>query len=680
METLELSLVMLAAVLISAVIDQIVPKVSSPLIQIGLGLVIALVAESSIDITLDPELFLVLFIAPLLYDEARHIDKGELWKNRLPVLSLAIGLVVAIALGVGFVLHWIVPSVPLTAAFALGAALGPTDAVAVSSLPKDANIGTRERSILKGECLLNDASGIVTFQFAVAATATGAFSLLNASIDFAISFFGGIFLGIALGVIANWLVGRAQSLGLENTTFHVLFDIFTPFIVFLTAENLGVSGILSVVAAGLVVSMAKPKGNPEASRLNIVSTSVWHVIGFALNGFVFVLLGTQLPGAMEGTWESTRIDNGHLMLEILFITALIVLLRFVWVLGIEMVHHHGRRRRGETNAQFSKQQVVSALIMTIGGPKGTITLSIMFTIPFIMSSGQVFPERNLLIFLACGVIVCTLLLSNFAIPLFAPKRNARKEERAEHDRDVAASIDILRSVVEELTGRQTAETRRATQSVIHQYNDRIARIKDTNDVDEEENVDLRLEAIGWERDYVMGRIEQGSVHPSIAQDYLDRLDRMEKLLTHRGSDDSLLTWFRRARTYLNMIKRRLFEGVPFLNETDRMTAMRELQYSSGQAVIKHLQENMADIDAPTENVSALLVDYSRAVAALRSEQPTIAALSNFSRKAADVQQAAYQLELEAIQQAYDDGRLSRAAARRMRESVLLMQMDLEGSM
>ena len=134
MEALVLALLMLAAVLLSSVIDQLVPKVSSPLIQIGLGLLIALFAPSQINITLDPDLFLVLFIAPLLFDEAKNVDKGALWKNRRPVLSLAIGLVVVTALIIGFAVEWLEPSIGLFAAFALGAALGPTDAVAVASL------------------------------------------------------------------------------------------------------------------------------------------------------------------------------------------------------------------------------------------------------------------------------------------------------------------------------------------------------------------------------------------------------------------------------------------------------------------------------------------------------------------------------------------------------------------
>lgn len=175
MAMLVLALLLLAAVLVSSVIDQLVPKVSSPLIQIGLGLVIALFAPSQIRIGLDPDLFLVLFIAPLLYDEAKSVDKAALWRNRRPVLSLAIGLVVVTALVLGFAVHAVIPSITLASAFALGAALGPTDAVAVASLSKETNIPERQKSILEGESLINDASGIVSFQFALAAAVTGSF-------------------------------------------------------------------------------------------------------------------------------------------------------------------------------------------------------------------------------------------------------------------------------------------------------------------------------------------------------------------------------------------------------------------------------------------------------------------------------------------------------------------------
>lgn len=204
METFLLILLMLATVLASSVIDQLVPKVSSPLIQIGLGLAIAVVAGRQIDLLFDEsELFLVLFIAPLLFHEAKEAKKTELWRNRRSILSLAIGLVLAIIVAVGFFVNAMIPSISLAAAFALGAALGPTDPIAVSAASKDADISPRCKALLKGESLINDASGIVAFQFAIAAAMTGAFSPAHAIGEFLLEFVGGIAFGLILASSAT---------------------------------------------------------------------------------------------------------------------------------------------------------------------------------------------------------------------------------------------------------------------------------------------------------------------------------------------------------------------------------------------------------------------------------------------------------------------------------------------
>ncbi|MFR3090712.1 MAG: cation:proton antiporter [Eggerthella lenta] len=294
--------------LLSSVIDQLVPKVSSPhpdragpAHRAGHG--------HADHIAFDPNLFLVLFIAPLLYDEAKNLDKKALWENKRPVLSLAVGLVIASALIIGFAVNWLVPSIPLAAAFALGAALGPTDAVSVASLSKQVKIPARSRNILESESIINDASGIVSFQFAIAAAVTGTFSLVGATANFFFAFLGGVLVGVALGLTGNFIVRRVRSWGLENTTFHVLFEVFVPFIVYLVANALGTSGIIAVVAAGILNVVSPRAIGPSVSRMNIVSASVWRVLTFALNGIVFVLLGTQLPRAMQRTWENVTIDN-----------------------------------------------------------------------------------------------------------------------------------------------------------------------------------------------------------------------------------------------------------------------------------------------------------------------------------------------------------------------------------
>ena len=682
METFLLILLMLAAVLASSVIDQLVPKVSSPLIQIGLGLVITVVAGHQIDLLFDQsELFLVLFIAPLLFHEAKEANKTELWRNRHSILSLAIGLVLAIIVGVGFFVHAIVPSISLAAALALGAALGPTDPIAVSAASKDADISPRCKALLKGESLINDASGIVAFQFAIAAAMTGAFSPAKAIGEFFIEFVGGIAFGLILGIIGNLIVRLVRSWGLENTTFHVLFEVFTPFIVFLAADQLGGSGILAVVAAGLVNVIAPRTAGPNVSRLNIVSTSVWRVISFTLNGIVFVLLGTQLPRAMETTWNNVTIPNWKLLLYVAAITAILIAVRFIWVLIMERIHHRHVAQRKEKAAKETNSipeprktlahDIRSAAIMTLGGPKGTVTLAVILTIP------QAIAQRQLIMFLACGVIVMTLLLATFVVPILAPQKQRVNDEQRQ--RDIEANLEVLRVVIEELSGRQTPENRAATQIVIQQYNDRIGRVKELNGIEDEPNTKLRLKTLAWERTYVQQLVDDERVDRYVGYQYLARLARMEELILHQRSLRAKIRqhWIR-WRTFGRRSLHEIIHKVPGAELSEGAQATRQLQIKCYEHVLSKLHEEMAgDSSANAEDISKLLIEYQRLLRTLRAAAPSITTFTKTKDKTTDIERMALEIELEQIGTRYDDGELSRAAAKRLRENVNLMQMDLE---
>ena len=682
METLLLILLMICAVLISSVVDQLVPKVSSPLIQIGLGLIIAMFAGGQIDILFEQnDLFLVLFIAPLLFHEAKEADKVALWRNRRSILALAIGLVLAIIAGVGFFVNAMIPTIPLAAAFALGAALGPTDPVAVAAASKDADISERCKAQLKGESLINDASGIVAFQFAVAAAVTGSFSAGAAISEFLMEFVGGIVIGLILGYIGNLIVRLVRSWGLENTTFHVLFEVFTPFIVFLIADQLHGSGILAVVAAGLINVISPRTAGPSVSRLNIVSTSVWRVISFTLNGIVFVLLGTQLPRAMQVTWNNLNIPNTDLMLYVFAISFILIAVRFIWVLAQERIHHKLEDRRNRKIAKQTaqiplpgktfKHDLRSAAIMTFGGAKGTVTLAVILTLP--ASIGQ----RQLIMFLACGVIVITLLLATFIVPILAPAKERGNAEQRQ--RDVEANLEILRTVIEELSGRQTPENRLATQIVVGQYNDRISRIKENNGIDDEADMKLRLKTLDWEREYVAGLLATAAVDRYVGFQYLTRLARMEDLIKHHHSVRANL---RDRLTRLRAVGRRsiheIIHKVPGAELSERAQAMRALQIKSYENVVKKLQEELAgDSVANAEDISRLIIEYQRLLRTLRNQAPSITSIARTQDNTQDIERRGLQIELEQIQTRYDDGELSRAAAKRLRENVHLMEMDLE---
>lgn len=676
MGVLLFALLMLAAVLVSSVIDQLVPKVSSPLIQIGLGLIIGLVADGQIDIIFEePDLFLLLFIAPLLYYEAKCVDRTALWKNRIPVLSLAVGLVIVTMLCIGFAVHWLIPSIGLAAAFALGAALGPTDAVAVTSLSRETSIPDRLKSILGGELLINDASGIVSFQFALTAAVTGMFSPIEATATFLIEFVGGIAVGLALGTLANYTTRKVRSLGLENTTFHVLFEVLLPFIVYLIANEIHTSGILAVVAAGLV-SVISPKAiGPSISRLNVVSSSVWSTISFALNGIVFVLLGTQLPRAMQSTWENVTISNYVLIGYILLITFILLGVRFLWTLGMEYVHKHDEANKqagiAKEKVKLTTAEILSASVMTLAGPKGTITLAVILTMP------RIVPQQQLIVFLACGVIVVTLMLATFVVPLLAPKKPS---EDAEHRSVVEINLEILRHVIEELSARQTPENRAATQMVIRSYNERIARIKDRNSIEDKPNIGLRTKVLHWERAYVDSLIESGDVDPWVALRYLNHLSHIESLLHHHTKNWSLQRSLLHLRTATRASIYRFTKGISLLpSVTERSHAYHDLQISACEHAIEQLQTEVVEntLEEKTEDVSTILMEYQRTLRTLRANTPSITVITTTADKAVDVERLGLHLELEDIQARYEEGELDRAAAKLLRENIYLMQINLE---
>lgn len=673
---LTLVLWLLIAVLVSAVIDQIVPKVSLPLIQVVMGAVIAVFAGNAVDVDLDPDLFLVLFIAPLLYIEAKDADKALLWRNKKPILSLAIGLVVVSTLIIGFSVHALIPVISLAAAFALGAALGPTDAVAVTALSKTIALPQRQWGVLKGELLLNDASGIVSFQFALAAATTGVFSVVDAGAAFVFEFVGGLALGFVLGYAFNFALRRIRSLGIESTTFHVLYEICIPFVVYLMSNAIHVSGIIAVVTAGLVNVIAPRTISPSIAHMNIVSTNVWQVIAFALNGVVFVMLGTQIPTAMFYTWQSPDIDNFTLILFVLFITAVLMGVRFLWCLGMELVHVKMGEKR-----PFVGQDWRNALLLTLCGSKGTITLSILFTIPFYIQSGQAFPARSLIIFLGCGVILCTLLIANFVVPLVAPKKEKKQTEIDARQNYYETLGDILRNVIEELTAQRVPTNRRSTRNVIKTYQDRLAKLKDRIDVDDEIDPDLRIKAYRWEQERALALIEEGTVSRDIGLEYVDRLERYKSYIRHRDDRSMLARAGAAIRMWLSRVRASIVRG---LGKAGALSESREesktLQIETARSVASILSEQVAGDCVQTEDASRLLLAYEQKASVLAGTTPSVTTSFKIADETDDIMRLAYQIELEQIQKMYEQDRISRQEANRMRDNVQVMIMDLENKL
>ena len=695
MEMLEFVLLLLAAVLVSAVLDQMMPRVSLPLVQIAIGAIVILLVGTPVDVAIDPELFLVLFIAPLLFDESRHASKRGLWDNKGSIVSLAIGLVIVTVLVVGFVLNWIEPSIPLAAAFALGAALGPTDAVAVTALGKDIRLTGRQKSLLSGEALINDASGVVSFQFAIAAAVTGAFSLVDAAQSFAISFFGGIAIGLIAGFLALLAMKAIRGYGYESITVHVVFEVFTPFIVFLAAEHFGTSGILAVVAAGLLITLLPQKPTPVAARLKIASNSVWETLVFVINGVVFVMLGMQLPKAIMPSWRSDEVSSLLLCGLVLLVTALVVGVRFIWVLVMERCDSSAKRHTG-------KQLVRDALVTTLSGPKGAVTLSIIMTIPFTLSTGEAFPQRDTLIFLASGVILCTLLLANFVVPVLAPKEDS-PDETEEQDVN-AVTIDILKRVIRQLREQKTPQNESSTQIVIRQYSERIKRLRRQN-TSAPRLVELRAGALAAQTRMVEARMQSGDLTCEEGSRELERLNSARRLLmrAHTRREKLGEVWSR-VKVGVMHACRNLDRMVRHVVDDElQLERNRQLRIELEECALNYYLGRMDDADLEVADGAGVLAAECRSTLSFlrAANEPAVLARANVAgsvigvdaggmrgalqsmdtqkiqvikARVTDVEAEALRLELEEIQAMRDEGRLTRDAARELREEVYLLQM------
>ena len=680
--TLEFILLASTAVLISAILVELIPKISMPLIQIGLGIVIALLSWSPISLDISPDIFLLMFIAPLLYYEARKTDRTSLWRHRRSVLSLAIGLVVAIMLLVGFSLHLLIPSIPLAAAFALGAALGPTDAVAVSSMKSQVKLTRRENALLNGECLLNDASGVVAFQFAIAATVTGFYSVESAVFDFAIEFFGGIAFGIFAALVIHFIQQRVRDVGLESLTFFSLLDIITPFLVYMGSVAIHVSGILAVVACGLIISsFADRRIGPSVSRLNIHQDNVWKVISFVLNGIVFVILGLELPSAFTDTWQEPYINNGVLVGLVLAITFVLVLVRFLWLLVMERLHKHPVTG---TRSRLTFKRVLSCVALTIGGPKGAVTLSIILSIPFSIGNGDAFPSRDVIIFIASGVILCTLIIANFFLPLVSPSPK-KSEVRIEYEEQIDLRVGVLRNVIQMLYAEQNDSNRNATQAVVSMYNDRIQRmLSEIYDYNEEERErierHLKAEIVYHQERYLAHLLDKDRIETSTAYHLARRLALQEQILTHHRSVKLLMRVFlRRLTTSIRTIGMMVREALPGVNQREKDIAVLDARILIEKETIRFLEHKLSTGDSkfPLEMLGEAVLEHTNSLNMLMRSRPTIVMMAETLDETEDIMRKGYRYELDEIQELYDQDMISRGLMKLLRENVYLMQLDLE---
>ncbi|SPZ19247.1 Sodium, potassium, lithium and rubidium/H(+) antiporter [Providencia rettgeri] len=415
MSVVTLVLVFLLAVVVSVFVSRLLKDIIPlPLIQIALGADLSLYGFT---VEFEPHLFLFLFIPPLLFLDGWRIPKEALFQEIKPIMSLAIGLVVVTVIGMGFFIHWLIPAISLAVAFALAAILSPTDPVSVSAMTVNSPLPSRMAHILEGESLLNDATGLVCFSFAVVAALTGTFSLASAAGQFVLVAFGGILIGLLVAWAIGWLNQLLVKRTGEEPAIQIMISLLMPFTAYLLAEHLHVSGILAAVVAGIAMHYEKIAGRMQAAT-RMQSKAVWDTVQTALNGMIFILLGEQLPGMwtnMPAVAEAAGASHPWMLfVYVAIITVALAVLRFSWVwISMTLTVFHKRRRGKEADVMHIRMMAV----MATAGVRGAITLAGILTLPLLMPDGSLFPNRDVAIFLAMGVILCSLLIASIALPI-----------------------------------------------------------------------------------------------------------------------------------------------------------------------------------------------------------------------------------------------------------------------
>jgi len=537
LEVISIVLLLLLAVILSGILSRMLPlPLPRPLFQIGLGALIGLAADWRV--TLDPEIFFLLFLPPLLFLDGWRIPREELFKDGKTIVELALGLVVATVVGMGFFIHWMIPAMPLAVAFALAAVVSPTDPIAVSAIAQRVPIPKRMMHILEGESLLNDASGLVCLRFAIAATLTGAFSLHQAAINFVWVALG----GLAVGAGLTWLVSHAKNwvsrrYGEEGGA-QILISLLLPFGSYLVAEHLHCSGILAAVAAGLTMGFVEGSGELAAST-RIRRNTVWDVIQFTANGVIFVLLGEQLPAILAGAAETVRLTSHHepwwLGVYVLAINLGLAALRFLWV-WLSFRLSFFRQVDGQSTPNW---RIVAA--MSFAGVRGAITLAGVLTLPLVLSDGSPFPGRDLAIFLAMGVIIVSLLVASLGLPvllrglLMPPEHDQQSAEDAARVKAAEAAIARIEEVQHELAeGRADADLYvSAAARIMDGYRERIESRVGTREENAEmrrgEAIErrLRIAALKAERSQIFRMVRKRELGSELARKLIRELDLAE---------------------------------------------------------------------------------------------------------------------------------------------------------
>ena len=405
-----------------------------PILLVLAGLVLGLIPGLP-DPVLDPDLVLVIFLPPLLYQAAFFADLRDMRANLRPIALMSIGLVLATAVVVAAVAHAVL-DLPWAAAFALGAILGPTDPVAATTIMRRLGVPRRLVNVLEGESLLNDGTALVIYRAAVAAAVGGTFSLAHASLTFVVGILGGVAIGLGVG----WLIAEVRQ-RIDDIPTEVTISLFTGYAAYLPAEQIGVSGVLAAVTAGIVLGWRAPQISTAQMRLQGYAT--WELVVFLINSVLFVLIGLQLPhvvDAINGRSTAELIGYG------LLFSALVIVTRWAWS-NISILVIRALDRRESQRARRTTWQV--RVVSSWSGMRGSVSLAAALALPITTDAGTPFPERDLIVFITFAVVLVTVVGQGLTLPALIRALHVEDDDGDERE-ELRARLTAVKAALVEI--------------------------------------------------------------------------------------------------------------------------------------------------------------------------------------------------------------------------------------
>lgn len=540
-------------VVLGNVLGYFFKKIPVSLFQIALGLLVAIFLNVKIE--LDTEWFLLLFIAPLLYSDAWRFPKKELWELRGPIFGNAILLVFITTIVGGFLIYWMVPELPLPVALAIAAILSPTDPVAVSAIASQAKLPPSIMHLVAGESLINDASGLVGFKFAVAAATAGTFSLWQATGEFFYVLIMGTLVGALMGFILNAIGDWLSSHGNNDVSLRVVLQLFTPFLVYILAEEINASGVIAVVVAAIILNIHTKHDVDYTGELHVVGINTWNVFGYLLNGYIFVILGIEFPLA---THLSAAISLPMALFYSVVTWLIIFGIRVIWTYVTQWV-----RLKNHKNETASWRVAITS---GLTGVRGAVTMAGVLSVPLVTDSGAPFPQRALMLFIAAITIILSLIMAIVLLPIVGGEKKTQvppgatkaKAKVAQHMSEPRARVYVLQSAVREIEARRRESNQAVVYDIIRRYQSQIRQLQlqfmkaDKMSPILDAEMTLREFALETERGAVQRLLVDERISPLVFASEGRRIDRAESEL------DDLVTHDRGKRTWRQI--RRFFTG------------------------------------------------------------------------------------------------------------------------